>query len=451
MDKIAASMNLLDTDITGPAAGPAAADDREMTALTLFEFWLHGHSPNLMRIFLEYWREHGRGTVRVIVLQRFLDAFPYVFAGFDNVPGSPVRWAAIDPEDEAVLDTAREYADSRGTKDEKPFDPHCHPRAGFFWTLLDKYFARYPTRHILLMNLEEYVLALGAQRRAPTSLSGVIFLPGFHYLAEMKDASFRVRAFNAIQDRLVRHRLLSHPDLSTLFFLDEAVVEALKDVGTARVAYLPDPIRLPESSPTPQQVADIRRRFGVPPDRRLFLLFGDLRARKGLWKVFAALAHLTPEECAKACIAVVGYAEPQVEQRIASEIAALAGKPMSVIRDARWVSDDDRDAWFDAADVVLAPYVRHIGSSGILMLAAAHRRPAISQDFGLMGRLTREYGLGITADTRDPADLARAMRDFLGAVPPPGWDADKAYAYAQSQSCERFGAVLGGALQPFAS
>jgi glycosyltransferase involved in cell wall biosynthesis len=449
LNNIAVSVSPLTTDSFRPAATPEAANEPEITSLTLLELWAHGHSPNFMRILLEYWRDHGPGTVRAIVTQQFLDAFPHVFEGFTNVRGSPVRWAALDAEDEAALVATREFANNLGGKTAKPLDGLPLPNAGFSWALLDKYFTRYPTRHILLMNLEENLIALGSQKRAPASISGIIFSPGFHYRAEMAEASFRMRAFISIQDRLVRDRILSHPDLRGLFFLDQAVVNGLKDAGTAVVAYLPDPVRLPEHLPTAKEVADTRRRFGVPPDRKLFLLFGDLRPRKGLWKLFAALVHLTPEECAKVSLAIVGHAEPQVEERIAVEIAALADKPIAVVRESRYVSDQERDLWFDIADVILAPYIRHIGSSGVLMLAAAHRKPSISQDFGLMGRLTRENRLGVTADTRDPRDLARAMRDFLGPALPPGWDPEVAYAFAKSQPCERFGAALVDTMRPF--
>ena len=227
------------------------------------------------------------------------------------------------------------------------------------------------------------------------------------------------------------------------------MVDRLNGAGTTRVVYLPDPVRTPERILSPEEVAETRRRLGVAHDRRLFLLFGDLRPRKGLWKLFDALRELTADECARAAIALVGHAEPAIEDRIAAETVALSGKPISVIRRTGYVSDAERDAWFDVADVVLAPYLRHAGSSGVLMLAAAHRKPVISQDFGLMGHLVREKRLGLAIDTFDPKVIAQAMRGFLGAARPAEWDADKAYAFARSQSDERFATVLIDSLRPF--
>jgi glycosyltransferase involved in cell wall biosynthesis len=87
--------------------------------------------------------------------------------------------------------------------------------------------------------------------------------------------------------------------------------------------------------------------------------------------------------------------------------------------------------------------------SGILLLAAAHRKPVISAGRGALGRLTRENQLGVTVDPGDPAELARAMVSFLGKAPPKGWDPDVAYACAQERSADKFGKRLLNALRPF--
>ncbi len=52
-------------------------------------------------------------------------------------------------------------------------------------------------------------------------------------------------------------------------------------------------------------------------------------------------------------------------------------------------------------DVVLIPYQRHVGSSGLLIWAASAGKPVITQDFGLIGALTRAYKLGQTVDTKN--------------------------------------------------
>ena len=65
------------------------------------------------------------------------------------------------------------------------------------------------------------------------------------------------------------------------------------------------------------------------------------------------------------------------------------------------------------SDVVLAPYQRFVGSSGVLMWAARAGRPVLAQEFGLVGRLTRDHRLGAVADSSDPAHLAREIERMI--------------------------------------
>ena len=193
-------------------------------------------------------------------------------------------------------------------------------------------------------------------------------------------------------------------------------------------------------------------RLGVPASRKLFLFFGDIAGRKGLFTLINSLGALTTEEMQLICLAVVGHAEPYVERRLAPSLEKLAAAtPLSIMRRAAYVPDYDAELgdWFTAADVVLAPYMHHVGMSGILLLAAAYRRPVISQDFGPMGRLTRDYRLGMTVDPSDPSALAGAMRSFLGETPPPVFDPEIAYALAKEQSREKFADTLLEKLAPY--
>jgi glycosyltransferase involved in cell wall biosynthesis len=64
---------------------------------------------------------------------------------------------------------------------------------------------------------------------------------------------------------------------------------------------------------------------------------------------------------------------------------------------------------FAASDFVLLPYHRHFGVSGVLMRAIGAGRPAIVSDEELLGRLTRERGLGILFRSGDAVALQHAI------------------------------------------
>ena len=70
-------------------------------------------------------------------------------------------------------------------------------------------------------------------------------------------------------------------------------------------------------------------------------------------------------------------------------------------------------AYFQIADVVLAPYQRHVGMSGILLLAAAANKPVLCSNYGLMGEMVRRYHLGLTVDSSQPQEIAKGLIKFL--------------------------------------
>jgi len=381
------------------------------------------------------------------VTPRFVARFPSVFAGFDNRPGDSVRWVTVEEEDDRRLQEAIDFG-SRLVPKPAGFQPTT-----FHWAIVEKYMRRYPARHSLQMDLDELIFALGAGREAPHDFSGILFLAGLTYRGEDADASFRRRAFNAVQTRLLRDRVIRHRQLRVIFSLDQAVVADLAGEGTARIEYLPDPVPLAAVPPPPTgaERAAVRAALGIPEDeRRLFLLFGDIRARKGIWKLFAALPRLSPEAQKRLRLAIVGHVSPALLERLGREIGdATARTAIAIVKRFGYVPDAEMNQWFAAADVALAPYIHHVGSSGVLLLAAAHGVPVVSQAAGLMGRTVAANRLGLTADPADPAALAAALEAFLGEDPPASWDREAGYAYARRHTQERFAETLFGALDPY--
>jgi glycosyltransferase involved in cell wall biosynthesis len=425
------------------------AEELTIATLTLFELWSYGHTPNFMRLIIESWASHCTGCLRAIVTNRFLNHHRFVFEGFENAPSSSIRWVVLDEADEAALDTARANAERIRQTQKYQTESDSNGLLTLYWAMLEKYGNRFPSRHILLMNLDEYLFPLSAGLRAPAAFSGIFFRPDYYYGSEDNQATFRRRVFNAIQKRLL-HRLLDHPQLRVAFFIDPLVADSLKDKGKAQAIYLEEPVRLPERHASSTERTAIRARLGVPADRQMFLLFGEISGRKGVWKLLDSIDELTSGEATRMCLAVVGRAEPIVEQQLAARLeAVVASTSLAIIRRAAYVDESELDDWFMAADVVLAPYTRHFGMSGILLLASAYRKPVISGRRGAMGRLTHKYRLGLTVNPGNRAELARAMGNFLRKTPPGGWKPEAAYAFAKGRSRDKFGEQLLGALRPF--
>jgi hypothetical protein len=110
-----------------------------------------------------------------------------------------------------------------------------------------------------------------------------------------------------------------------------------------------------------------------------------------------------------------------------------------------WLRIDDRrldraelDSFVTQSAVILAPYQRFVGSSGVLLWAARAGRPVLAQAFGLVGRLTRDHRLGLVADSSDPAKLAAEIERMVDGGPQTFIDLSSAADFASSRTPHRF-------------
>ena len=79
--------------------------------------------------------------------------------------------------------------------------------------------------------------------------------------------------------------------------------------------------------------------------------------------------------------------------------------------------------------------------SGILNLAAAKQKPVISSDYGLMGELVGQYGLGVTVDSTDPQKIAGGIERIL-ALTDADYNSLKVKQFAELNSAERFAQII---------
>lgn len=63
--------------------------------------------------------------------------------------------------------------------------------------------------------------------------------------------------------------------------------------------------------------------------------------------------------------------------------------------------------------MILAPYIYHVGSSNIIIQASVAGKPVLGTDFGLLGKIIKEYRLGITVNVNDIRDISQGIKRFL--------------------------------------
>lgn len=251
-----------------------------------------------------------------------------------------------------------------------------------------------------------FALGLGA---GGAPVSGILFRPTVHY-GELgfPGETWRERLRDRQKEAILR-AALRNPAVARVYSLDPYFpgFAARRYGAGGKVEVLGDPAFPPvEASPDDRALAK-----AIPDGRTSFLLFGELTERKGVLPFLESLKLLPSPIASRVAVTLAGRLDPGIADQVQALLRDLErDQPNLWVNLAnRWLADGEVAALVSGSDVVMAPYQRFVGSSGVLIWAARCDRPVICQDYGLLGRLTENYGLGVTVDSRDPHALASAI------------------------------------------
>jgi glycosyltransferase involved in cell wall biosynthesis len=412
----------------------ATAASRNPERLLIFELSTGGHYPGYIQHLVRYWREAELpGELAVVVTPEFLAEHSDVVATAGDVKLSRVNFTAITPTEAAGLSDRRSGL-SRAR------------RAYQEWQLLQQYAQRHRADHCLIpyIDTRQLPLALGAQ--LPCDFSGIYFRPTFHYPALMNAVPTRREQLQHQRERWLLGRMLANPRLKALFCLDPFVLEPLRSFKTqAQIVPLPDPVQIYPAAEA--DVERLRQELGIAAERRIFLLFGALDERKGLQQLLSAIALLPPDQVQQLCLLLVGPLLDPIKAPVLAQIDHLRQTlPVQIISVDRFIPDHAIQPYFHLADVVLAPYQRHVGMSAILVRAAAAQTPTLAADYGLMGEITRRYQLGLTVDATDSAAIAPGLTQLLTHPLSTVGDRGAMQAFAAQNSARQFAQTIFNAL-----
>lgn len=306
------------------------------------------------------------------------------------------------------------------------------------WWVMRRYLARSGADmgFFLCLDLLSLPLAFGLGTNGKP-LAGILFRPSVHY-ASLGDyrPGWGERLRDLRKDLFYRLMLLN-PSVATILSLDPffPAHAANHYRHGGKVQALPDPAHPAADTPRIAAATNV-----MPPDRVAFLLFGYLTERKGPLMVLDALRLLPQRIAGRVAVLLAGRVDPAIRDAIESRRQTLAREQPDL-----WLSIDDRrldqtelDRLVNESAVILAPYQRFVGSSGVLLWAARAGRPVLAQSFGLVGRLTRDHRLGRVADSSDPAKLAAEIECMVDGGPQSFIDQSSAADFAASRTPQRF-------------
>ena len=369
--------------------------------LMLFDLALGGHHGNYIRYLIDYWCEQNlSGSLDIVVLPQFLDVHGDVVEAIAQFSHPKIKLIPITKTETETLNS-RQSGLSRVVRNFQEWDLYC------------RYASLVKATQSLIMYLDTCEIPLFVGKSSPCPFSGIYFRPTFHYRYFPGYQWSGKDKLQQIREQLTLSRILQHPKLKTLFCLDPFAIKHIEQFSSrAKVVYLPDPVEI-DGSDNPH-VERIKTNLDIEPHRQVFLLFGALDGRKGIYQLLEAVSLLPDELCQQFCLLLVGGTNAIEQAQIEAQVKVICQhKPVQIIQRYQFIPEANVTAYFQLADLVLAPYQKHAGMSGILLLAAAAGKPVLSSNYGLMGEMVRNYQLGYTIDSTIPDEIAKGLTHYL--------------------------------------
>lgn len=387
--------------------------------VVLFNLYAGGHHGQhvieLVRAWKPWANEH---TLHAVVTQGFVEKHPDVATEAEQTPGVHLHLV----------------------------EPFPRPRSLVAWDVRHglearRWAKRLHAHHLVFLYLDHAQLSLSTfLRGGTTAYSGIHFRPSFHY-GEIGSPSLSAQeTLSRWRKRALLQTMLTNPSLHTLFELDEYAVPAIRRLRPRRdvAVHLPEPLS-PFSTAVPSPLLS-----QVEPGRRSLVLFGALDERKGLLVMLEALLQLRADEQERVALVLAGkLVQPELRPRIN---AFRQNTQVQLLFEDRFLNDVEIQPLLGQADLNLVPYVGHVGSSGILVRTATAGKPVLATNFGLVGAHVRRNGLGRAVDTWTPEPLSQALSEWLEDPTTIPFDADKAQAFADSNTAAAFASTLFGRL-----
>lgn len=230
-----------------------------------------------------------------------------------------------------------------------------------------------------------------------TPIEGLQFRGGFAYDAESWPEKLRYEAI-----REVSHAF----PWTQLHQLDPWVDEALnRRWRRAPGLVMPDPVE----PLFDRDRGAARKALGLRSDDRVLGIAGALDARKGvdlLIKAFSKIVRSPNER-----LLLAGKVREDIRGVVKAHGHLLRTGQIVLLDD--WLSGTDFENAICAADWIVAPYPRHMGSSSIVLRAAAAGRKVIGSDFGWVSKTITRFSLGHTCHVQDEEEFASVLRTAL--------------------------------------
>jgi glycosyltransferase involved in cell wall biosynthesis len=144
-----------------------------------------------------------------------------------------------------------------------------------------------------------------------------------------------------------------------------------------------------------------RQAVGVDDDTPIILFYGSIREQKGLDDLIRALSGLH-------CRLVIAGAMPHGESFDQYD-ALIQQTDISVYKIIDYVSDEQSNSLFQAADIVALPYKYFYSQSGVFMQAIQYGKYILATDVSSFGEYVRKWRLGCLCEPENIESIRSAV------------------------------------------
>ncbi|BAZ32373.1 hypothetical protein NIES4074_48770 [Cylindrospermum sp. NIES-4074] len=389
----------------------------------LFDLSIDGHHPSYIRHLIEYWNHTQLpGSLYIVVAPQFINVNAEVVDLALNANDKNVQFVPI---------TEDEYTSWKKL-------PNSKQRVFREWHLFCKYSKHLQASHSVLLYFDTFQLPLVLGEKAPCPFSGIYFRPTFHYKTFPNYAPNWKDTLEQWVRKFLLISALQNSQLKTLYCLDSFAVKYLNKLSN-RVKFLPlaDPIE--DFQVDAAKCQQIKSELQVESNRQVFLLFGAIDGRKGIYPLLDAIKLLPVEACKQICLLLIGKIASSDKIKITERLSEISQSlPIQIIIRDEFVSFELVPCYFQISDFILVLYQKHVGMSGIILHAAAAQKPVLASDYGLIGKLALEYQLGLILDSTSPEAIAKNMQKVLDIPQQELTSIEKMQKLVQQNSSEEF-------------
>lgn len=396
--------------------------------IMLFDLYEGGHHGQYIEQLARYWVENGLGgRLSIVIPSQCAERWGSLSALIRENPGSGVEVVRITERvDIAHAGYLRLLRNDL-----------THGR------LLKRYIYRIRPDRCLIMYFDhaQISLALGLRFPFPLTISGIYFRPTFHYGSFLHTQLTWKERLQGIRKRLMLKAALSNRNFGMLYCLDPYVVPVVNSFRNGGQAiFLPDGADIKSAQ---DNVEQIRRQWGVGADLKVILIFGALDYRKGLLETLDSMLLLPEGVQKQICLVLAGPIAESLRGAAYERLENIKKRAnVEVVTDDRFVPVGEVQNLVAAADLVLVTYQRHVGSSNVLVRAAASSKPVIASDFGVVGEHVRRLELGMAIDTTRPEKIAGAISQFVESASDFPFNATTAKQYGYENSDIEFARTI---------